>query len=196
MIDVSQEKKALRRDIHQRAGEMSIETRQLSDARLFAQFLALPELLAAKNVLLFYGVDTEPDTKKLFPQLFSMGKRVFLPRCLPEWQMEVREISPTSGFAVTKRGLFEPEEACPLGEKGDIDLILVPNLCCDEAGYRLGQGGGFYDRYLQDYKGITTAVCREALLQRSVPRQAHDRPVEIILTEKHVRRFRGQRAGN
>ena len=188
-MEISQEKKNLRRAIRQAAGDISRDARRTSDGKLFSQFLALPELLEAKNVLLFYGVGSEPNTAQLFSRLFDLGKRVFLPRCLPDWQMEAREIFPDSGFVETDWGLFEPEETCPLGEKAALDLILVPNLCCDQAGYRLGQGGGYYDRYLQDYEGITIALCREALLQKGVPRQWHDRPVQLIITEEHVHRF-------
>ena len=195
MMETIQEKRALRREIRGLVQDISPAARRQSDRQLFAQFLALPELLSAKTVLLFYGVEGEPETAQLFSTLFDQGKRVLLPRCLPDWQMEVREISPSSGFAVTSRGLFEPDEACPLREKAEVDLILVPNLCCDEAGFRLGQGGGYYDRYLQDYTGITVALCRQVLLQKKVPRQGHDRAVEIVLTEAHIRRFERQRAG-
>ena len=65
-------------------------------------------------------------------------------------------------------------------------LILVPALCYDRLCRRLGQGGGYYDRYLAGYGGATVGLCREGLLQEAVPVEAHDRPVDCVLTERET----------
>lgn len=69
---------------------------------------------------------------------------------------------------------------CPAGE---IDLILVPCLAADDAGYRLGYGGGYYDRFLAGAKGVSICLCREQALWESVPRDAHDARVDFVVTE-------------
>ena len=79
--------------------------------------------------------------------------------------------------------MLEPGEDCPLAARESIDLILVPGLCFDRLGYRLGQGGGYYDRYLAGYAGATVGLCRRAVLQEAVPREAHDRPVDLVVTD-------------
>lgn len=66
--------------------------------------------------------------------------------------------------------MLEPGEDCPLVGKDAIGLVLVPGLAFDPSGGRLGQGGGFYDRWLADYAGCTAALCRTALLLPQVPR--------------------------
>ena len=72
-------------------------------------------------------------------------------------------------------------------EKGD--LLIVPALCFDRQGYRLGQGGGYYDRYLEKYDGVFTAgLCRAALLMDAVPREEHDRRVDCVVTEENAAR--------
>lgn len=83
-------------------------------------------------------------------------------------------------------------------KKDTIDLILVPNLCCDRQGYRLGHGGGYYDRYLADYSGMTVALCPAEWLREQLPRDEFDLPVGLVLTEteewrgaKTPRRFPG-----
>ncbi|MEG1857803.1 MAG: 5-formyltetrahydrofolate cyclo-ligase, partial [Pseudoflavonifractor sp.] len=149
----------------------------------FARFLALPQLAAADSVLLYCGMGTEPDTGRLIPLLLAQGKRVALPRCLPEHGMEARLVSAETVLVRHPYGMLEPGEDCPTVLKGELGLILVPGLCFDGAGYRLGQGGGYYDRYLADFCGSTVGLCRRFLLQNRVPRDPLDLPVDVVLTE-------------
>ncbi len=183
MIDVQERKDRLRKEIRKSLASWSQEEKVASDQGLFQRLLSAEELRGATNVLLFYGVETEPQTSLLFPELWKRGVRIFLPRCLPGRQMEAREMEEGSSLERSKFGIPEPTTACSLLQKEEIDLILVPGLCFDREGYRLGQGGGFYDRYLQGYRGITIGLCREALLRPYLPREEHDLPVKIVLTE-------------
>lgn len=151
-------------------------------------FLALSELETAGTVLLFYGVGREPDTRELILELLRRGKTVALPRCLPKRQMEAGQVT---GLERLRPGAFaipEPDEGCPVIGREQIDLILVPNLCCDRKGYRLGHGGGYYDRYLAGYTGTTVAFCPEEWLQTELPRDEFDLPVGLVLTEAGVLR--------
>ena len=54
----------------------------------------------------------------------------------------------------------------------------------NERGERLGYGGGYYDRWLEHFSGVTVGLCREAVLQDRVPDEAHDAIVDILLTER------------
>ena len=146
-------------------------------------FLALPEVEAARTILLFYGVGREPDTTGVLTELLRRGKAVALPRCLPGRQMEARLVTGRSDLRPGAFHIPEPDENCPVVNRDDIDLILVPNLCCDKLGYRLGHGGGYYDRYLAGYAGSTVALCPRAWLQEELPRDAYDLPVGLVLTD-------------
>jgi len=150
---------------------------------LMDEFLSLPQLERARTVLLFYGVGKEPDTRALICALLRKGKRVALPRCMPGRQMEMRLIHGLEGLIPSAYGIPEPGEVCPLVRPNEIDLALVPNLCCDRAGYRLGHGGGYYDRWLAQYEGFTVALCPEIWMQEQVPRDRFDRPVDLVITE-------------
>ena len=179
------QKKDLRRRIREILSSVTLEERRASDQALFEGFLALPQVMTAQTILLFYGVGIEPDTKQLLAPLLAAGKRVALPRILPERQMEARLVGTPGRDAlhIGPLAIPEPSEDCPLLLPEEIDLILVPALCCDRAGYRLGQGGGYYDRYLRAYDGPTVALCRELVLQERLPREAHDWPVQALITE-------------
>ena len=155
---------------------------------LLERFLSLPEVDRARTVLLFYGVGREPDTRGLITTLLQRGKTVVLPRCLPRRQMEARCVTGLDDLTPGSFQIPEPGEHCPAIDRAEIDLILVPNLCCDRLCYRLGHGGGYYDRYLAGYTGVTVALCPEARLQERLPRDEYDLPVGLVLTETETRR--------
>ena len=163
--------------------------RRRSDVILLQRFLELPWTAEADTLLLFYGVGAEPDTGHLLLELWRQGKRVLLPKCLPGRAMEARLVRSGDDLRPGAFGIPEPLDACPTVDRGEIDLILVPALCYDLSCRRLGQGGGYYDRYLAGYGGRTVGLCREGLLQRELPVEDHDRAVDLVLTEK--RRLKG-----
>lgn len=150
---------------------------------LLEQFLALPQVQAAHTVMVFYGVGREPDTTPLIRQLLSMGKRVALPVCLPQRKMEARSISHLNQLIPNHYGIPEPDGDRPIVPPQEIDVVLVPNMMCDRAGYRLGQGGGYYDRWLKEYTGLTVAVCPAQRLQEQLPHAQYDVPVQLVLTD-------------
>ena len=80
-------------------------------------------------------------------------------------------------------GIPEPDGTARLLRPREINLMIVPCIAADRQGYRLGHGGGYYDRYLANTTGITVCLCRERLLQANLPHDALDRRVDIVLTE-------------
>lgn len=178
---IAAEKAALRRTVK----EFSItpEEKAVSDEGLFERFLALPPVKAASSLLLFYGVGSEPETARLLEPLTAAGKTVALPRCLPCGGMEARRYLGPSHLSPDAFGIPEPDDACPILERDSFDVILVPNLCCDKACYRLGHGGGYYDRYLPGFPGLTVSLCRDKLLQPALPHEPHDVPMGLVVTE-------------
>lgn len=184
------EKTLLRVSTRKLLTEMPRAQMQQSDTDLFAQLLALPEMKAASTISLFWGITgLEPDTGRLVPQLLEAGKRICLPRIISDFGMELREYTPGSPMARTSFGIWEPTLECPLVDKNQVDLVVVPALCYDRSGFRLGYGAGHYDRWLTDYTGCTVGMCREVTLQDAVPVESHDKPVQIVVTEHAIMRF-------
>ena len=164
------------------------EERRESDALLLTRFLVLPEVERARTILLYHGMGAELDTASLLRELSARGKTVALPRCLPGRGMEARRVTGDSALIRHPYGMLEPGEDCPVIAREGIDLILTPGLAFDKKGYRLGQGGGYYDRYLAGYGGKTVALCRDVFVLDEVPTEPHDRPVGLVLTETEERR--------
>ena len=151
---------------------------------LLERFLALPQVEAADTVMAFYGTGREPDTVPLLHALLDRGKRVVLPVCLPRRRMEARQVTDPDRLIPNRYGIPEPDKSCPAVDKKDIAVALVPNLMCDRDGYRLGWGGGYYDRWLADFPGFTVCVCRQGRLVEHMPREAFDVPVKLVLFEE------------
>ena len=178
------EKRDLRRRVREQLSALTPEELVQSDGALFARFLALPRVEAARTIFAFWGIPgKEPDTARLIGELVRRGKTVGLPRMLPEHRMEVRRYEPDRPLVKVSFGISEPGEDCPLLEREEIDLVLVPAVCYDRLGYRLGFGGGYYDRWLEGFGGFTVGMCRDAVLQERVPVEKHDARVDVLLTE-------------
>lgn len=180
---ITAEKARLRRQALDWLATLSSQARIAGDESLFRRFLALPQIESARTVLLYHGMDTEPDTVRLLSPLWDMGKQVCLPRCLPGNQMEARLVQRDSTLIRHPYGMLEPGLDCPLIPPDQIDLVLVPGLAFDRSGGRLGRGGGYYDRWLAGFSGVTAALCRDGLLMESIPRLPHDLGVNLVVTE-------------
>ena len=153
-------------------------------AHLLEQFAQLPQVVAAETVMVFCGVGREVDTSDLIRTLLARGQRVALPVCLPGRRLEARVISDESQLVPGKFGIPEPEYGCPAVSHGEIGAILVPCLMADREGYRLGFGGGYYDRFLADYTGFTALVCPNDRLVDALPREEFDIPVRLVITDE------------
>ena len=183
----AEEKACLRRQVRAQLAALSPERLRESDRALFGRFLSRPQVQAADTLFLFWGIPgREPETERLVRELTRQGKRVGLPRMLPGHQMEVRQFDLRIPMKQAAFGIWEPSEEAPLLEKKDIALALVPAVSYDRRGYRLGFGGGYYDRWLEDFSGRTAGLCRGVLLQKQVPIEGHDARVEVVLTEQEA----------
>lgn len=184
------EKKELRRRVREELSALSRAELIRSDDALFVRFLALPQVEEAKTIFAFWGIPgKEPDTSRLIGELVRRGKTVGLPRMLPGHRMEVRRFDPDRPLVKASFGISEPGEDCPLLDREDIDLVLVPAVCYDGCGYRLGFGGGYYDRWLEGFSGVKVGLCRGAVLREAVPIEAHDARVDLLLTEEESLSF-------
>lgn len=153
-------------------------------AHLLEQFAQLPQVISAETVMVFCGVGREPDTAALIRTLLERGQRVALPVCLPGRRLEARVITDESQLVAGKFGIPEPEYGCLIASHKEIGAILVPCIMADREGYRLGFGGGYYDRFLVGYTGFTAMVCPRDRLVDALPREEFDIPVGLLITDE------------
>ncbi len=184
MSEISEVKKILRSQIRAALRELTQEERDWSDRELCQQFLQHPVLEKAQTILMYYGVGTEIRTDAILEELLKQGKTVCMPRCLSDTEMQAYVITGMEDMEPDRYNIPAPKLTCPLVASKDIDLILTPGLCFDSRGGRLGQGAGYYDRYLEDYEGVTVGLCREDFFQINLPKEPLDMWVKYVITEE------------
>ncbi|MDY4105305.1 MAG: 5-formyltetrahydrofolate cyclo-ligase [Oscillospiraceae bacterium] len=183
---MSEEKSSLRRELRAAQRGLSPEETARSDAAILAQIQGSEVYGKAKRLFLYYSRPGEVDTHALLARAVSDGKTVALPVSAPGGEMTFYRYTGT-----LRPGLWnipEPKPSDPM-EPSPEDLMIVPGLSFDRMGYRLGQGGGYYDRYLTAHPAVTAGVCRARFLRDAVPRDWNDRPVRYIITEHEILTF-------
>jgi 5-formyltetrahydrofolate cyclo-ligase len=110
----------------------------------------------------------------------------YYPRITARRQMEFRSVPAGQVFATHAMGMQEPPQDGPLLPCDQTTALVVPAIAYDKAGYRLGYGGGYYDVFLASFPGKVIGVCFEAFIFDALPREAHDQPVQKVLTEHSI----------
>jgi 5-formyltetrahydrofolate cyclo-ligase len=187
-MNLIEEKAALRRQLREKLAGMAEDDLKQADRQIFFNILISEEYDKAGLIFCFVGVGREIDTRPVILDALASGKRVAVPKCIGKGLMEAYEITRLSDLETGFFGLLEPGPHCPLVPREQIDFILVPCLSCDHQGYRLGQGGGYYDRYLARGPFRGAALCREQMLCPDIPHAAHDIPVPMVITDQRVYR--------
>lgn len=131
----------------------------------------------------------EIDTTPIIKQAWKDGKTIAVPKCNPKQkELIFRTLTSFDQLETVYFGLKEPmEQETEEVDKERIDLMLVPGLIFDRRGYRIGYGGGFYDRYLANYNQTTIALATEEQLIDQVPNDSYDIPVQHFITEMGLR---------
>ncbi len=184
------EKKELRRRILELRAKLSPEKRRLFSQEARRNFLKA-FMNEAQDFFLFASFGTEVDTYPLIGTLILSGKRVYLPKTYPSKRLLRFKRTYTLGELVPGAfGIKEPPEENPEGFPGARDIVVVPAVAVDRDGFRLGYGGGYYDRFLKGTEARKVALVFSLQVVSLVPREAHDVRVDYIVTEEGVKRVR------
>ena len=187
-------KQELREQMRAQLSAQSAVEVQVKSAAIWERLSVLGEFTAAARSLIYVSKTVEVDTRGLIQQLLAMGRQV----CVPWFDgvkeqyvaSELRDI--TVDLKTGQFGILEPKPEAVRPIAGDqIDAALVPGLAFDETGNRLGRGMGYFDRILQDLRGVKIALAYDFQLVSEVPTDAHDTSVDFIVTEKRVIKIRG-----
>jgi 5-formyltetrahydrofolate cyclo-ligase len=136
-------KSALRRSLLQTRQSLTKETWRENSDRLCAHLQSCDRFIQARTILSYVSFRQEPDLSPLLQPLRQWG----LPRCVGK-DLSWHVWSPDHPLQAGAYGILEPQGDRPILVPEAVDLILVPAVACDYRGYRLGYGGGFYDRLL------------------------------------------------
>jgi 5-formyltetrahydrofolate cyclo-ligase len=180
-----------RRTIAERDRLPAHEIRRRS-AAASSRLLALPEFHRARTVMFFVTFGSEAETLPSMQAAISQGKRVSAPRADPRTRsLEPCQIADLDADLVPgAHNIREPRPHCRPVPLDQIEVVIVPAAVWGEDGYRIGYGGGYYDRFLERLPSATSiGFGFEMQVVSEVPHSDDDRPVDILVTDARVRRF-------
>lgn len=174
-------KRALRRQLIEKRRNMPPALKSAADERIFQRLVPLLE--AADIVLTYVSTDIEVDTRRVLQYCFDRG----IPAAVPvsgDTELTFYKINSFSQLKVGRFGILEPVggTAAVCSQRS---LCIVPALCADGDGFRLGYGKGYYDRFIARFEGVSVIVCY-ADFRMPVPSEPHDKKAELTIFDAEV----------
>ena len=176
------DKKTLRKRIRKLSDELSGEYIKTAGRGIAEKVVNSAEFSACKSLFVYVSTAREPDTYYIIEKAWQAGKRVFVPRCLPDNQMQAVRLD---GFSELRAGMMNIPE--PVGhetaEPEELDLIIVPCVSASADGKRLGHGAGYYDRFLERTNAEKICLCFGKLLCEDIPTDSRDVFMDKVISE-------------
>ncbi|MGG0658612.1 5-formyltetrahydrofolate cyclo-ligase [Rummeliibacillus pycnus] len=181
-------KKELRKILINDLQKLSPETYKEKSELIHKQLLQEKAVKNAKVIGITISAFPEVETRTLIETLWAEGKKVVVPKCEPKTRMMTfYEITSFDQLENVYMQLSEPIPYLTAKiQKEQIDCLVVPGLAYDRKGYRLGFGGGYYDRFLSDFKNSTISLAFHLQVVEKIPIDAYDVPIEKIITENEI----------
>jgi 5-formyltetrahydrofolate cyclo-ligase len=186
MMRTNSPKQMLRRQLLERRQALPASVWQANSDLLCDRLSKNPEFSGAQTVLAYQSCRQEPSLNYLFTH---HNKQWGLPRCLDR-DLQWHRWQPSQTLVSGSYGILEPDPGSPLLSPQEIDLILVPAVALDRQGYRLGYGGGYYDRLRADplwRKIPTVGIVFDFAYVERLPIDPWDVPVDAVCTELGIR---------
>ncbi|MEH7492786.1 5-formyltetrahydrofolate cyclo-ligase [Neobacillus niacini] len=182
------EKKIIRKEMQESLAQLTKPYYEHYSTKIATTLYMDEDWLNAKVIGITISKEPEVDTYQIIRKAWEVGKEVVVPKCNPKDKtLTFRKITEFSQLESVFYGLLEPiiEQTMEVYPE-DIDLLFVPGLAYTSEGYRLGFGGGYYDRYLTSYYGKTLSLAFHFQVIPQFPIEKHDIPVSKIITNDEV----------
>ena len=183
--DIRKVKRALREKYLNVRKTRAPEKKRQLDAKITRKLLNLWSFREAQTVLCYVSTPIEVDTLEIIRTALAMGKKVAVPKCAAgKPQMDFYYIDSLDELRKQSFGLLEPEgDESKRFKDHSNGFCIVPALSFDLSGRRLGFGGGYYDRFLSRFRGLTAGLCYEDCIAKELPCGRYDKSVDMIVTE-------------
>ena len=186
LSSAKEEKILLRKRIRQAERLLDDAYIQKSGDVICRRLLSLDEYKKASSVFCFASMPRELPTGLFLRQALTDGKQVCVPVCRGDGIMDLKQIFSLSDLVPGHFGIPEPGPLAPSVDPRQIAFAVVPCLTCSMSGGRLGRGGGYYDRFLSDYRGFAVMICMDRLISDRIPLEEHDIRIPNVITEERM----------
>lgn len=180
---MSDPKKIMRSKFRDILSQMPIKTRAMKSREITSRLSQEKLFQGASAIFTYVALPHEVQTLGLIKQALRLGKKVFAPKIKGRnLNFEIREIlDANKGLKKGRYGVLEPVSKKKI-KAPKLDLIIVPGLAYDKKGNRLGRGGGYFDRFLENAKSIPkVGLAFKEQMVRKIPMEAHDVPVDHVI---------------
>ncbi len=173
------------------------ECKKEMDRSVLEKLISLREYKTSDSIFTYVSKSIEVDTFGLIEASLRAGKKVAAPRCIPgTYNMDFFYIDSMDDLEKGMFGVLEPSpDRCRKVEDFSNGFCVVPGLCFDVQGFRLGYGKGYYDRFLSKFGGFTAGISYTSCVQWNLPHGFYDRPVDVLVTERYIRKTTAHRRG-
>lgn len=192
-IDIRKYKQELRAGCRAKRTGMDPQVKKNLDKGVAENVRRLKEYRPAKTLLIYMSTPIEVDTVEIIKNAWADGKRVAVPRCIPNSRdMEFHYIDSFECVSPGTFSVLEPDPSLPVVTDFSGCLMIVPGMQFDMKGYRIGYGKGYYDRYMVRFTGISAGICYSDELRPFMYHGRFDRCVDIVVTDKRIKTCRSK----
>ncbi|MFD2046071.1 5-formyltetrahydrofolate cyclo-ligase [Ornithinibacillus salinisoli] len=182
-------KEKLRKAMIHKLKNINNENKKIIEQRLLHQLIRTDLWKQARTIGITVSQGFEWDTKSIIQSGWNEGKKMLVPKCIPsQKRLQFYELHHFDQLEMVYYNLLEPNpEKTKIADLSEIDLLIVPGLLFDKFGYRIGFGGGYYDRLLESYGGETVSLVSDMQFIDAMPTEKFDIPVKNLITETGIK---------
>ena len=174
-------KKEIRTAMLKKRASYPQEELQKQSSEIAENLFARMEYQACKTLFCYVSFRKEADTHRIIEKALSDGKKVAVPKVEGK-EMHFYRIESLQELSISSCGILEPDRVCEPVLPKDGDLMAVPGAAFDRKGFRIGYGGGYYDRYLKDFPNVyTIGLAYDFQMMEELPTDTYDLAVKDVI---------------
>ena len=180
-------KNGIRQELINKRNKLSNKFIDNSSRIIMSKLLKINEIndFQNKNIGIYFSKDNEVLTKEIISNFLEVGKRIFLPKIVNN-VIKFSEIKDFDDLEPGNFNIMEPKPHCNITGDNEIDLLIIPCVCVDKHGNRIGRGAGFYDRFLINFKCVKVCLAYDFQVVDKIEVSDYDQKIDMIITEKRI----------
>ncbi|MGV3244036.1 5-formyltetrahydrofolate cyclo-ligase [Staphylococcus sp. 11261D007BR] len=174
------DKKEIRKTTLHKMKSLDESSKKQADHYLKEQLLNHSKYQSAQSIGLVLSMPHEVNTDAIIEQALKDDKKVFVPSTQYQTKtMNFQQIYSLDQVEIDSKGIRYVNDDTPINN--ELDLVIVPGVAFNDEGYRVGYGGGYFDRYLSTYRPQSISLIYDLQLLSSIPVETYDYPVQELI---------------
>lgn len=181
----------LRKSIIDIRNTLSEEKITILSNEISKNFFAIEDIKNASKFMLYSDFRNEVKTREIIEILIKNKKEVYLPITIKDEKKIIpKKVNSLNNLKIGSYGILEPSYSSNSIDPSLLDVVVVPGSVFDISGYRIGYGGGYYDRFLEKTNAIKIGFAFSFQVIDNIFPESHDKKMDILVTENEVFNFK------